>query len=110
MREGIVNYLEAVACFAEFGTHRDEAISIMLSGEQRVGIYSLSPMTFKLVLQRVIDDEIGISDLELWANVLLQREEYLVGELEGSLYALSDPDVMGGLDKVKLTRLLALLD
>ncbi|KZN60107.1 hypothetical protein N473_25275 [Pseudoalteromonas luteoviolacea CPMOR-1] len=105
-----MNYLEAVASFAEFGTHRDEAISIMLNAEQQVGIYSLSAMTFKLVLQRVIDDEIGMSELELWASVLLQRKEYLVGELEGSLYALSDPDVMGGVDKVKLTRLLALLD
>ncbi|AOT06776.1 hypothetical protein [Pseudoalteromonas luteoviolacea] len=105
-----MNYLEAVASFAEFGTHRDDAISIMLSAEQQVGIYSLSVSTFKQVLQRVIEEQISMSDLELWASVLLQREEYLVGDLEGSLYALSDPDIMGGIDKVKLTRLLALLD
>ncbi|MCF6442393.1 hypothetical protein L1077_23475 [Pseudoalteromonas luteoviolacea] len=105
-----MNYSEAVSCFAEFGEHRDDAISIMLGAKQQVGMYSLSVATFKQVLQHTIDGEICIADLELWASVLLQREEYVVGELEGSLYALSDPDVMGGIDEAKLTRLLTLLE
>ncbi|MDK2595655.1 hypothetical protein [Pseudoalteromonas obscura] len=105
-----MNYFEAVCAFAEFGVNREGAIQIMLNNTVQVGAYNLSVATFKAVLQRTIDDEIDASDLEFWATVLLQREEYEVGELEGSLYALSDPEVMGGIDKAKLTRLIALLD
>ncbi|MCG7546715.1 hypothetical protein [Pseudoalteromonas sp. Of7M-16] len=105
-----MNYFEAVCTFAEFGIDRDNAIQVMLNNTVQVGAYTLSVTTFKAVLLRAIDDEIDVSDLELWATVLLQREEYDVGELEGCLYALSDPELMGGIDKAKLTRLVALLD
>ncbi|TQF66908.1 hypothetical protein [Pseudoalteromonas luteoviolacea] len=65
---------------------------------------------FKEVLQSAIEDKVSIDELEFWATILLQRDDYDVGDLEGSLYALSEPELMGGLDKVKIARLLTLLD
>ncbi|MCF2856588.1 hypothetical protein L1286_03840 [Pseudoalteromonas sp. SMS1] len=106
-----MEYHDALKAFAQCcGETKNEALSVLANIPEGQGHYRLTVKTFKKVLQLALEDQIDADDLEFWATVLLQRNDYEVTEFEGSLYALSDPEIMGGLDKVKIARLLALLD
>lgn len=102
--------LDALIQFVEFGPQRDEAIAIIVATPDSQEIaYTLTHTKLCNVLERIINGEIDIDDLELWANVIEAREEIDHGEVEGVIFALSNSEQMGEINKAKLIRLLALL-
>ncbi|KZN65617.1 hypothetical protein [Pseudoalteromonas luteoviolacea] len=105
-----MEYFEALSAFARCTVKKSEAIAVLATTADDNGSIQVTLPMFKTVLQQVLNDELSLDELEFWATVLLQREDFQVDAIEGSLYALSEPDLMGGLDKAKIARLLALLD
>lgn len=100
--------LDALDEFARFGDNRFEAISVISSTpDTQGGIYTLTQNVFCQVLQRVIDGEIDIDELELWANVVESRQDIDESAVEGAIYALSNNEQMGELSTSTLKKLLA---
>ena len=101
--------LDALDAFARFGENRFEAISIITSSPDNQGdVYIVTQDVFCQVLQRVIDGEIDIDELELWANVLESRQDIDESAVEGAIFALSNNEQMGELSKSTLKKLLEL--
>ncbi|MCF7501368.1 hypothetical protein [Pseudoalteromonas sp. L1] len=101
--------LDALDEFARFGENRFEAISIITSSPDNQGdVYIVTQDVFCHVLQRVIDGEIDIDELELWANVLESRQDIDESAVEGAIFALSNNEQMGELSKSTLKKLLEL--
>ena len=102
--------LDALDEFARFGENRFEAISIITSSPDNQGdVYIVTQDVFCQVLQRVIDGEIDIDELELWANVLESRQDIDESAVEGAIFALSNNEQMGELSKSTLKKLLELI-
>ncbi|KZY41252.1 hypothetical protein A3733_04920 [Pseudoalteromonas shioyasakiensis] len=100
--------LDALDEFARLGDNRFEAISVITSTPDTQGdIYTLTQDVFCQVLQRVIDGEIDIDELELWANVVESRQDIDDSAVEGAIYALSNNEQMGELSTSTLKKLLA---
>ncbi len=100
--------LDALDEFARFGDNRFEAISVITSTpDTQGGIYTLTQNVFCQVLQRVIDGEIDIDELELWANVVESRQDIDESAVGGAIYALSNNEQMGELSTSTLKKLLA---
>lgn len=106
-----MNIQKALAEFITFGEQREAAISVMTSSaiDEGAPIYTLSKSVLMDVLTRCIEHEIEIDDLELWANVIDSRDDIDCAEFEGVIYALSNSEQMGELNKFKLIQLHQLL-
>ncbi|MEQ5874465.1 hypothetical protein J3455_07840 [Pseudoalteromonas sp. NFXS39] len=99
--------LDALGEFARFGDNRFEAISVITSTPDiQDDVYILTQEVFCQVLQRVINGEIDIDELELWANVLESRQDIDESAVEGAIYALGNNEQMGELSKSTLKKLL----
>ncbi|MBE0376457.1 hypothetical protein [Pseudoalteromonas prydzensis] len=105
-----MNRAQALAEFASFGKQKDEAISIIVAStiNNQGPIYVLTLITVLDVLTRCQADEIDLDDLEMWANVIESRSDIDYSAVEGVIYALSNSEQMGELDKSKVARLIEL--
>ena len=100
--------LDALDEFSRYGDNRFEAISVITSTpDTQGGVHTLTQDVFCQVLQRVIDGEIDIDELELWANVVESRQDIDESAVEGAIYALSNNEQMGELSTSTLKKLLA---
>ncbi|KKK87186.1 hypothetical protein LCGC14_2755780, partial [marine sediment metagenome] len=99
-----MNRAQALAEFVTFGKHKDEAISIIVSStsDEQGPVYVLTLTTVLDVLTRCLAGEIDLDDLELWANVIESRTDIDYSAVEGVIYALSNSEQMGELDKSKV--------
>jgi hypothetical protein len=106
-----MNIQKALAEFITFGEQRDEAISVIVStsAHSQNIIYTLTTLVLIDVLERCVNNEIDLDDLELWANVIESRGDVNCSECEGVIYALSNSEQMGELNQQKLAQLHALL-
>ncbi|MBB1434861.1 hypothetical protein H5201_11165 [Pseudoalteromonas sp. SG43-6] len=106
-----MNRAQALAEFVTFGKYKDEAISIIVAStiDNQGPIYILTLATVLDVLTRCQADEIDLDDLELWANVIESRTDIDYSAVEGIIYALSNSEQMGELDKSKVAKLVELL-
>ncbi|TMO77243.1 hypothetical protein CWC16_09860 [Pseudoalteromonas sp. S3776] len=106
-----MNIQKALAEFITFGEQRDDAISVIIStpAKESAPLYTLTKPILIHVLTRCVNNEIELDDLELWANVVDSRDDIDSGEYEGVIFALSNSEQMGELDRQKLEKLLALL-
>ncbi len=102
--------LDALSQFASFGKKREQAIAVIVNtADDQGAIYTLTKATFCNVLERVISNEIDIDELELWASVLESRQDIDESAVEGAIFALSNAEQMGELNKETLITLLALI-
>ena len=106
-----MNRAQALAEFASFGKQKDEAISIIVSAtsDEQSPAYTLTLATALDVFTRCLAGEIDLDDLELWANVIESRTDIDHSAVEGAIYALSNSEQMGELDKSKVAKLIELL-
>ena len=106
-----MNRAQALAEFVTFGKYKDKAIGIIVSANKADPIpsYVLTLECVLDVLKRCLASEIDLDDLELWANVIESRTDIDYSAVEGVIYALSNSEQMGELDKDKVTRLIDLL-
>ena len=106
-----MNTQKALAEFITFGERRDDAISVIVStpaNSQNI-IYTLTTTVLIDVLERCLNNEIDLDDLELWANVIESRDDINCSEHDGVIYALSNSEQMGELNHKKLAQLVTLI-
>ncbi|MBQ4832695.1 hypothetical protein J8L70_05520 [Pseudoalteromonas sp. MMG010] len=107
-----MNIKTALAEFVGFGDNKETAIGVIAatpSYGQDIN-YSVTTQEVIKVLERVVNNEIPLDDLLLWANVIESRDDIACGESEGVIYALSNDDQMGELTIAKLVQILHLLN
>ncbi|HEA14964.1 MAG TPA: hypothetical protein ENH88_00630 [Pseudoalteromonas prydzensis] len=88
---------------------RDRSIIVSSTSDEQGPVYVLTLTTVLDVLTRCLAGEIDLDDLELWANVIESRTDIDYSAVEGVIYALSNSEQMGELDKSKVARLVGLL-
>lgn len=106
-----MNRAQALAEFVTFGKHKDEAIGMIvsLSVDDQNTTYRLTLTTVLDVFTRCLAGEIDLDELELWANVIESRTDIDHSAVEGVIFALSNSEQMGELDRGKIQRLVELL-
>lgn len=106
-----MNRAQALAEFVTFGKNKEQAIGIIVSSlaDDQSPAYILTLGAVLDVLNRCLTGEIDLDDLELWANVIESRTDIDYSTVEGVIYALSNSEQMGELDRGKVQRLVELL-
>ncbi|ALO43431.1 hypothetical protein D9981_12570 [Pseudoalteromonas phenolica O-BC30] len=100
-----MTHLEAVKAIVHFSEKRSEAFSVLLSASQSEVVYCVSNQDVLIVLDKVLSKQLDIDELEMWAQLLDMREDIDTQQVEGALYALSNPEQMGELSVKKLQTL-----
>ena len=104
-----MTHIEAVKAIVHFGDERAEAFSVLLTATQSEIIYSVNENDVRIVLDKVINHELDIDELEMWAQLLELREDIDTQQVEGVLFALGDPKQMGELTMLKIKQLRQIL-
>lgn len=99
--------LEQIVCF---GARRDDAYSVLAESEEGGAAVAVTCHHMLGVLQRYLNSELDIDDLEEWAMLLECRHEIDCSAVEDYLYALSNPELMGGINSASISRMMALLE
>lgn len=100
-----MTHLEAVKAILHFSEKRSEAFSVLLSASQSEVVYWVSNQDVLTVLDKVLSKQLDMDELEMWAQLLDMREDIDTQQVEGVLYALSNPEQMGELSVEKLQTL-----
>ncbi|WP_239997990.1 hypothetical protein [Photobacterium phosphoreum] len=107
-----MNKQQALTQILTFGPQRDAAFSVFVSAdiEPNEVPFEVSRQHLIMVLEQYLADEIDADDLEQWANLINFRTDIDGSDIEGYLYALANPEMMGNNDnKANILRMLAVL-
>ncbi|WP_440056584.1 hypothetical protein ACSLBF_20980 (plasmid) [Pseudoalteromonas sp. T1lg65] len=104
-----MNKREALAEFITFGANQEQAIAIIVASDEPCHL-RLTQSMLKGALARYVDGRISEDELQMWAYVVDSRDEIEKREFEDYIYALINPELMGGLSKTNIKKMLALLD
>ncbi|WP_292955441.1 hypothetical protein [Neptuniibacter sp. UBA847] len=104
--------VEALEQILSFGQKREEAYAVLLClvEDAQSELVVVSNRLLSDVLKKYLDDVISSDDLEEWANFIECREDVDYSEIEDYVYALSNPELMGNIDKDKVVTMLKLLN
>lgn len=105
-----MTHLEAVKAIVHFSEKRSEAFSVLLSSSQSEVVYCVSNQDVLTVLDKVLSKQLDMDELEMWAQLLDMREDIDTQQVEGVLYALSNPELMGQITMEKIQQLSKLLE
>ena len=102
---------ESLRQIISFGQYREEAFDSLFNDptdpESESVIASVEML--HAVLQKFIQGTISTDDLEEWAMFVEFRDDIDHSSIEDYIYALSNPDLMGGIDKDKVVQMARLL-
>jgi len=103
---------EALLAIVQFSDNKDEAFSQLAKypRECKTKLINITPImlisNLKLYTQNIITSD----DLEFWANFVEIREDINFDDIEGEIYALSNPDLMGEITINKISKLISILE
>ncbi|MEH6442851.1 MAG: hypothetical protein V7784_03055 [Oceanospirillaceae bacterium] len=104
---------EALNQIIIFGEFRDtafkELVKFGLAFDSDAETIEVSNQILAGVLAMFIADTITLDDLEEWASFVESRDDINYSTIEGYVYALANPELMGGVDKNKIAKMLQLL-
>ncbi|KJY89977.1 hypothetical protein CWB89_12795 [Pseudoalteromonas piscicida] len=103
-----MNKQQALAEFVTFGPHKAQALDILLSDNSAVSL-AISKATLSVVLAKYLSGEIDEDDLENWAGFVELRDEIDCTLIEDYLYALNNPELMGGINLDSIGNMLKLI-
>jgi len=103
---------EALLAIIQFSDNKDEAFSQLAKypREYDATLVNVTPLMLINNLNMYIQNTITSEDLEFWANFIEIREDIDFSEVEGEIYALSNPDLMGEITISKMTKLISILE
>ncbi|BBB26696.1 hypothetical protein [Amphritea japonica] len=106
-----MNRVESLSQIINFGEHREQAYSCLVrasheSVNEQVGV---TKQQLLAVLNRYIVGDICTDDLEEWAMFVECRDDINHSAIEDYIYALSNPMLMGEIDKDKIVQMAQLL-
>jgi hypothetical protein len=95
-----------------FGELREEAFTELVKfgyDNDKTKLFELSDEILGDVLAKYISGSISEDDLEEWANFIECRDDINFSKLEGYIYALANPEIMGDISKNKIAQMLQVL-
>ncbi|PSV16392.1 hypothetical protein [Photobacterium kishitanii] len=107
-----MNKQQALHQILTFGSQRDSAFSVYVNAdiEPNETPFEVNHQHLIMVLEKYLADEIDADDIEQWANLIDFRADIDGSSIDGYLYALANPDMMGdGENKTNILRMLAVL-
>lgn len=104
-----MNKSDALKEIIRFGIQRDDAFAVLLESDKPELTVAVTGADLLDVLQRYLISELDLDDLEEWAMLLECREEIDSSAIEDYLYALSNPELMGGINSASISKMVALL-
>ncbi|NCP64796.1 MAG: hypothetical protein GW763_17875 [Paraglaciecola sp.] len=95
-----------------FGPERELAISALVNFgyDSDEELFEISESVLIGVLKKYIADEVTSEELEEWANFIECREDLNYEKVEGYIYALANPILVGMIDKDKIKQMLKTLN
>lgn len=104
------SYVDALTEIIRFGDQREQAFAVLTGSSETEEAAVVTSADVLRVLQRYLTAELDDDDLEEWAMLLECREEIDCSAIEDYLYALSNPELMGGINSASISRMVALLE
>jgi len=106
-----MNRQQALQQIITFGEQRDAAVNALaqFGWDPSFKVISVDSHALIIVLTKYMSGEINADDLELWANFIECRDELDYTAIEGYIYALADPELMGGISLVNIEKMLTVL-
>jgi len=107
----IMNRQQALQQIIAFGEQRDAAVTALakFGWDPSFEVISIDSHALIVVLTKYMSGVISADDLELWANFIECRDELDYSEIDGYIYALADPELMGGISLTTIEKMLTLL-
>ena len=102
---------EALKQIITFGADKEVAyVELIKFGyDSEIEQFFVSKSILENILAKYLADEITADDLEEWANFVECRDDLDYEVIEGYIYALANPYLVGGIDKEKITKMNKLL-
>jgi len=102
---------ESLKQIITFGKLREEAfIELVKFGyDNKTKLTELTDRILANVLTKYLSGSITADELEEWANFIECRDDINYSKLEGYIYALANPVVMGDINKDKIAKMLRVL-
>lgn len=106
-----MNRVESLNQIISFGERREQTYSCLVGGSLESVCEQVVVTKQQLieVLNRYIVGDICTDDLEEWAMFVECRDDIDHSAIEDYIYALSNPSVMGEIDKDKIVQMAQLL-
>jgi hypothetical protein len=106
-----MNRAEALKQIVTLGTHKETAYSELAKFryDSEIEYFVVSKFILGNVLSMYLADKITANDLEEWANFVECRDDLDYEIIEGYIYALANPDLIGDINKEKIKKMLHLL-
>jgi hypothetical protein len=107
-----MNRVEALAQIVTFGPERDNAYLelVKYSYDSDVELFEVSESKLSGVLIMSISGNISDDELEDWANFVECRDDLDYERIEGYIYALANPLLIGGINRAKIEKMLGVLN
>ena len=102
---------EALKQIITFGADKEVAyVELIKFGyDSDFECFVVSKSILENILAKYLADEITANDLEEWANFVECRDDLDYEVIEGYIYALANPYLVGGIDKEKIMKMNKLL-
>jgi len=106
-----MNRQQALQQIIAFGEQREAAVTALtkFGWDPSFEVISIDSHALIVVLTKYMSDEISADDLELWANFIECRDELDYSAIDGYIYALADPELMGDISPITIKKMLTVL-
>ena len=103
---------EALLAIVKFDHNKDEAFSQLAKYPRECPqpLVEITPEILINNLKLYVKNTITTDDLEFWAGLIDIREDIAIKQVEGEVYALANPDLIGEISVEKITKLINLLE
>ena len=103
-----MNKQQALVEYVTFGTHKEQALTILLSDPEPVAL-TLTKVNLAQVLKKYQQGVIDADELTLWASFVDMRDEIDCSAVEDYIYALNNEELMAGINLSSVAKMLQLL-
>ena len=107
-----MNRTEALAQIITFGTEKDKAYLelVKYSYDSNEPLFEVTESVLADALSKFISGNISNDELEDWANFVECRDDLDYESIEGYIYALANPLLLGEITKAKIEKMLKVLN
>ncbi|WP_448547976.1 hypothetical protein [Thalassotalea fusca] len=106
-----MNRAEALEQIVTFGTEKEAAYSelVKFGYDSEVECFVVSKLILESVLLKYLSDKITGDELEEWANFIECRDDLNYEVIEGYIYKLANPYLVGDINKEQIAKMVNLL-
>ncbi|PKG36909.1 hypothetical protein [Psychromonas sp. Urea-02u-13] len=106
-----MNRVEALEQIITFGGFREEAFGelVNFAFDCEVELFEVNNDILEVVLKKYLSNFISSDELEEWANFIECRDDVNYAKVEGFIYALANPELMGKITDNKIYKMLEVL-